>query len=58
MSIFSAHVCTSYTFSCVQKLEEAIESTVTGIKQSCELPYLCWEMSMGLLQEHHQQKFS
>lgn len=52
-------MCVHHTFfSRVQKLEEAIESTVTGIKHSCELPYLCWEMSMGLLQEHHQQKFS
>lgn len=41
-------------FSCVQKLEEAIESTVTGAKHCCELPYLCWEISMGLLQEQQQ----
>jgi hypothetical protein len=36
---------------CPWRPEEAIRSPGPGVLEGCELPYECWELSLGPLQE-------
>jgi hypothetical protein len=40
----SGHVCAS----CLWRLKEGIGSCGTGVSDSCELPYGCLELNLGL----------
>ena len=36
---------------CLQRPEEGAESSGTGITDTCELPYWCWESDLGPLEK-------
>ena len=42
--------CVTY-MQVLRELEDNIGSLGTGVTDSCELPYRCWELSLGSLQD-------
>lgn len=47
------HVCVPGTCM-LQRQGEGVGSLEIGVTDSCEMPYECWELNQGPLEEHSQ----
>ena len=58
-SLFLLYVCKCFTWvyymyaSCPWRAEDGIGSLRTGLTDSCELPYGCWELNLWPLEEQY-----